>query len=284
MRPNVRRSRSAAAVFVLVMLSFPVFAQLPEAPPSELGFDPAKLHEIDAAVNRAIEAKTIPGAVVAVGRRGRLAFVRAYGRRAIVPEAEPMTRDSVFDLASLTKPIATASSVLILVDRGKLSLDDTLGKLLPEFSGGGKAGITVEQLLRHRAGLIADNPLSDYANGPETAWKRLADLRTTAEPGSRFVYSDVGYILLGKIVEKVSGQTLHEFTTEALFDPLGMTGTGYQPGLSGRVDIKKVAPTEPIDGKMTRGVVHDPRAGPWAARPVTPGCSARPMTSPCSAR
>src|SRR6185312_14966015 len=99
------------------------------------------------------------------------------------PAHEPMTRDTVFDLASLTKPVATATSVMLLVERKRLRLDDTLGRLLPEFDNHGKGAITVEQLLRHRTGLIADNPLADYADGPARAWERLANLDLKAKPG-----------------------------------------------------------------------------------------------------
>ena len=103
-----------------------------------------------------------------------------------------MTRDTAFDMASLTKPVATATSIMILIEEGKLRLTDRLGRLLPEFDNHGKGAITLDQLLRHRAGLIPDDPISDYKDGPETAWKRLADLDLVGPPGERFRYSDVG--------------------------------------------------------------------------------------------
>ena len=112
-----------------------------------------------------------------------------------------MTRDTVFDMASLTKPIATATSVMILVEEGKVRLGDRLVRSLPEFDNHGKGPITIDHLLRHRAGFIPDNPLADYSNGPETAWKRIAELELTSRPGERFSYSDVGFLVLGKLVE-----------------------------------------------------------------------------------
>ena len=166
-----------------------------------------------------------------------------------------MTRDTLFDMASLTKPVATATSVMILLERGKLRLNDRLGKLLPEFDNHGKGRITVEELLRHRAGLIADNALADYGDGPEAAWKKLADLELKSPPGSSYVYSDVGFLTLGRIVERVSGQGLDRFARENIFQPLGMADTGFLPADAGRA-----APTEPDDGTMLRGTVHDPRA------------------------
>ena len=136
---------------------------LPEAPAAALGFDPERLKRIDERIDRAIAEGQIPGAVVIVGRRGAIVHVRAAGRRGVEPKAEPMTRDTIFDMASLTKPVATATAVMILVEEGKLRLDDRVVTFLPELDNHGKDRITVEHLLRHRAGLVPDNPLKDYA-------------------------------------------------------------------------------------------------------------------------
>jgi uncharacterized protein YbbC (DUF1343 family) len=228
---------------------------LPERPPEALGLDPARLARIDAAVETAIQRGQVPGAVVIVGRRGAIGHVGVFGRRSIEPEAAPMTRDTVFDLASLTKPVATATSVLLLIERGRVRLDEPITRYLPELDSQGKRAITVEHLLRHRAGLIADNPLADYADGPDTAWKRIADLSLVHSPGEQFLYTDVGFIILGKLVETVSGRTLDAFAAEEVFEPLGMTDCRFRPG-----DIGRVAPTERERGEMLRGVVHDPRA------------------------
>jgi len=157
-------------------------AGLPEAPPESVGLDPVRLARIDEVVTRAISGKAVPGAVVLVGRRGKVAYARAAGLRSVCPCDEPMTRDTLFDMASLTKPVATATSVMILLERGRLHLNDRLGKLLPEFDNHGKGRITVEELLRHRAGLIADNALADYGDGPEAAWGKVADLELKSPP------------------------------------------------------------------------------------------------------
>ena len=193
-----------------------MWAALPDAPPLSLGFDAERLKRIDAAIDLAIEHRDVPGAVVLVGRRGSIAYARAAGLRAVEPKAEPMTRDTVFDMASLTKPIATATSVVILLEEGKLRLDDRLGRVLPEFDNHGKAAITIEQLLRHRAGFIPDNPLADYKNGPDTAWKRIAELGLVSPPGERFSYSDVGFLVLGKLVEHKGGHDLGLFARERI--------------------------------------------------------------------
>jgi uncharacterized protein YbbC (DUF1343 family)/CubicO group peptidase (beta-lactamase class C family) len=238
-------------------------ASLPSAVPSELGLDTGRLARIESAVERAIAAGKVPGAVVLVGRRGKVTYAVALGRRAVEPGAEPMTRETVFDLASLTKPLATATSIMILVEQGKLRLDDTLARLLPEFDNHGKGAITVEQLLRHRSGLLADNPLGDYADGPDGAWKRLAELDLTNPPGARFRYSDVNYLVLGRLVERISGQRLDRFAAAHIFGPAGMSDTGFRPigeAPGAAVSPDRIAPTERADGVMLRGVVHDPRA------------------------
>jgi uncharacterized protein YbbC (DUF1343 family)/CubicO group peptidase (beta-lactamase class C family) len=243
-------------VLCLLMGSPPTSrAGLPEAPPEALGFDPARLARIDHLVDQAIKGHAVPGAVVLVGRRGKIAYVKAFGRRALVPADEPMTRDTIFDMASLTKPVATATSVMILLEQGKLRLDDRLGKLLPEFDNHGKGAITIEQLLRHRAGLIADNSIKDFADGPESAWKRLAELDLKYPPGSSYIYSDVGFMTLGKVVERVSGQGLDTFSRENIFKPLDMVDSRFRPD-----ETDRVAPTEPDQGAMLRGQVHDPRS------------------------
>ncbi len=239
----------------LCLLTGQARGALPEGPPEQLGFDPARLGRLDALVEKAVADKVVPGAVVLVGRHGKIAYVKAFGNRAVEPGVEPMTRDTIFDLASLTKPVATATSAMILVEQGKLRLDDRLGAILPEFDNHGKGEITVEQLLRHRAGLIADNPIGDFSDGPKAAWEHLAALHLKSPPGSSYVYSDVGFMTLGKIVETVSGTSLDKFSQEQIFKPLGMTDTRFSAS-----DASRVAPTERAEGAMLRGTVHDPRA------------------------
>ncbi len=168
-----------------------------------------------------------------------------------------MTIDTVFDLASLTKPIATATSIMLLIQQGKLELNQTVSSIIPEFAAHGKDTITIRYLLTHTSGLIADNSISDYADGPDQAFVKINTLKLTAEPGAEFIYSDVGFILLGRIVEVVSGQSVHEFSQSSIYGPLGMAETGYLPGDALKA---RAAVTEERDGHWMQGEVHDPRA------------------------
>ena len=211
-------------------------------------------------IEEAIAEKKLPGCVVVVGRREEVLLTRAYGSRSILPEATPMTTDTVFDLASLTKPIATATSIMILVERGLVSLDAPASRYVPELAT--LPPFTVRQLLLHESGLVADTALDDYTRGPAEAMKRIAAHRMAAQPGERFIYSDVGFIVLGEIVHRVSGQDLATFAAREIFAPLGMTETGFLPPADLR---KRAAPTEWRDagaGGWMLGDVHDPRA--WA--------------------
>ncbi len=248
---------------VVLVLLFPVAAcgiappQTKKPSPEAAGFDPTRLERIDDAVKRGIDAGQLPGAVVLVVRQGKIAFHKAYGHRSLEPERVPMTADTIFDLASLTKPVATATSVMILLEQGKLRLSDRVAEHLPDFGQNGKDKITVEQLLLHTAGFIADNPLGDYADGREEAIKRIYKLTPVAEPGTKFIYSDVGFIVLGELVEKLSGKKLDVFAEEHLFKPLGMRDTGYRVSEEGH---KRAGPTQKRNDKWMLGEVHDPRA------------------------
>jgi len=230
---------------------------LPSAPPEQAGLDSRQLSAIDQAVEEALAARKMPGCVVLIGRRGKIVFDKAYGLRQVEPAPLPMTLDTVFDLASLTKPVATATSVMILAERGKVRLDQPVAQYLPEFAVNGKQSITAIHLLTHQGGLIADNPLGDYRDGPEKARERLFALKPVVPPGARFIYSDVGYLVLGELVERVAGQKLDEFACENIFKPLGMIETGFLPSPELR---RRAAPTEKRDGKWIQGEVHDPRA------------------------
>jgi uncharacterized protein YbbC (DUF1343 family)/CubicO group peptidase (beta-lactamase class C family) len=232
-------------------------APLPVVPPETLGVSAERLAQIDAVVRQAIARGDLPGAVVVVVHRGRVIFRKAYGSRSKQPADAPMTPEVVFDLASLTKPIATATAVMLLVEQGKLRLTDRLAQHLPAFRRKETEGITVAQLLLHTSGFIADNPLADYRGGRAEALKRLHALKPVAEPGTRFTYSDVGYILLGELVERVSGQALDEFTRKHVFGPLGMNETTFRP--QGKLR-ERCAPTEKRGGRWLQGEVHDPRA------------------------
>jgi serine-type D-Ala-D-Ala carboxypeptidase len=216
-----------------------------------------RLTAIDDAVQAAIERHELPGAVVLVLHRDEVVYRKAFGQRAVQPTAEPMTLDTVFDLASLTKPIVTALAILLLIEDGKLNVGDPLAKFLPAFRRKETEAITIAQLLTHTGGFIADNALVNYQDGPAAAWEKLFALNPVAPPGSKFVYSDVSYLLLGKAVETVSGQPLDEFARKRIFGPLGMAETGYRP--QGELK-RRAAPTEKRDGRWLVGEVHDPRA------------------------
>jgi CubicO group peptidase (beta-lactamase class C family) len=244
-------------VEVIAIAAVGVPPRLPLAAPAELGLSDELSAKIEAEVTAAIGENKLPGCVVVVGYRGRIIHAQAYGNRRIEPEREAMTVDTVFDLASLTKPIATATSAMILVQRNKLRLDDAVAKHLPEFAANGKDKITVEHLLLHTGGLIADNPLSDYEDGRERAIERICAIKPVAAPGERFIYSDVSFMSLGLVVEKAAGQPLDEFARDNIFRPLGMSQTMFRPGEELRA---RTAPTEKRNGEWLVGEVHDPRA------------------------
>ncbi|HLL14527.1 MAG TPA: exo-beta-N-acetylmuramidase NamZ domain-containing protein [Pyrinomonadaceae bacterium] len=248
---------------------------LPVALPSSVGMSAERLARIDAAVAESIARKETPGAVVLAARRGRVVWRKAYGARALVPKRETMTTDTIFDAASLTKVVATATSIMILVERGQVRLSDPLSRHLPQMREGGRENVTIEELLTHRAGFGPDFDLREQWTGYEEAMKRLAieRLRNVA-PGRRFLYSDIGYIALGEVVKRVSGEPLDVFARRNIFEPLGMRDTTFNPPAALR---PRIAPTEQrraqaayLGGRpetlgadadrWLRGEVHDPTA------------------------
>lgn len=242
---------------LLLVAATQVATPLAKAQPAEVGLDPQQLSRIDAAVTQALEDQRAPGAVVLVLRQGKIVFRKAYGYRQLLPTREAMTVDTVFDLASLTKPIATGTAIMLLIEEGKLGLEDAVEKHLPGFGKNGKEKVTIKHLLLHTSGLIADNPLKEYEGGKEKAMENIYNLKLRSEPGTRFTYSDVGFIVLGAIVEKLTGETLDTYCQKRIFIPLGMKDTTFLPTkeLAGRC-----APTEQVRGEWLRGKVHDPRA------------------------
>ena len=213
--------------------------------------------EIREAMEAAISAGDLPGAVVGFWHNGEWLVRETFGNRVVGETNEPMTLDTVFDMASITKPVATATSIAILAERGKVNVEAPVKTYLPEFTGDGRDDVLVKHLLTHTAGLIPDNAIGDYKSGVDEAWKNLFAVKIQSTPGSKFVYSDVCFQLLGKIVERASGQPLNEFAKANIFEPLGMKDSGYLPAEALR---PRIAPTEVRDGKMLRGEVHDPRA------------------------
>ncbi|HST12964.1 MAG TPA: exo-beta-N-acetylmuramidase NamZ domain-containing protein [Terriglobales bacterium] len=218
----------------------------------------ARLSVVDAIVQHAIEEHQIPGAVVLIGHDGRVVYRKAFGHRSLEPRRELMTVDTIFDLASLSKVIATTTSVMQLVERGKVRVSDTVVKYLPEFGQNGKEDITVRQLLTHYSGLAPDLDLQAPWQGKDTAYKMAFAEKPETTPGSGFVYSDINFIVLGALVEKVSGQSLDRYTEDHVFAPLKMAHTRYLPPKAWRV---KIAPTQYDDhNHMLWGEVHDPTA------------------------
>jgi uncharacterized protein YbbC (DUF1343 family)/CubicO group peptidase (beta-lactamase class C family) len=221
-----------------------------------------RLDAVDSIIQTAIADGNIPGAVLIVGHDGKVIYRKAYGNRALEPKRELMTIDTVFDLASLTKVIVTATSVMQLVELGKVRLNDPVAKYLPEFAQNGKEDITVRQLLTHYSGLAPDLDLKAPWEQKDTAY-RMAFAETPAQaPGAAFTYSDINFIVLGALVERVSGESLDAYATKHIFTPLKMTRTRFVPPLLTRAGwLSKIAPTQYDENEhMLRGVVHDPTA------------------------
>jgi uncharacterized protein YbbC (DUF1343 family) len=232
--------------------------------PVALGQEPAAsggkwAETIDRLVGLAIEEGKMPGCVIGFGSSQGLMWKKAYGLRSVEPQPVQMTLDTVFDLASLTKPIATATGVMHLIESGLIRLDAPVSEYLPEFVSEGKKEITVRQLLIHTSGLIPDNPMSDYTEGPEVAWQKICELKPQAQPGKAFKYSDVNFIVLGKLIERKSGMRLDQYVREKTLAPLDMVDSGYGVPEALR---DRCAPSEKRDGEWMIGTVHDPRA--WA--------------------
>jgi uncharacterized protein YbbC (DUF1343 family)/CubicO group peptidase (beta-lactamase class C family) len=213
---------------------------------------------VDAVIEQAIQERQIPGAVLVVGHDGRVIYRKAYGERALEPRREPMTLDTIFDLASLTKVIATTTVVMQLVEQGKVRLNDPVAKYLPEFAQNGKEDITLRQLLTHYSGLEPDLDLKTTWEGKETAYGMAFAGAPEDPPGSKFTYSDINFIVLGALVERVSGETLDEYAMRHIFVPLKMMHTRFLPPASW---LPKIAPTQYDENEhMLWGVVHDPTA------------------------
>jgi uncharacterized protein YbbC (DUF1343 family)/CubicO group peptidase (beta-lactamase class C family) len=213
---------------------------------------------IDRAIEEAIQQNRLPGAVVLVGHDGHVVYRKAYGQRAVVPRAEAMTLDTIFDCASLTKVIATTSSLMKLFEEGRFRLNDKVTDYIPEFQGG-KSEITLRNLFTHFSGLAPDVVLKPEWSGNETGLRLAYTTKPTGPPGVRHVYSDINFILLGELVHRLSGQPLNEYARQHVFLPLGMKETTFLPPASW---IPRIAPTERPDKNSPplRGVVHDPTA------------------------
>ncbi len=226
--------------------------------PQALGeaFRADKLAAMDAAIEMAIANHKCPGGVLWLEHDGT-AYHKAFGSRALEPEREPMTEDTIFDAASLTKVVATTPAVMLLVERGQVALEAPVRTYIPEFTGGGKELVTVRQLLTHTSGLPPDlETKTDWHGQAEGIQKACAET-LQSKPGTAFKYSDINFILLGEIAQRVSKTPLEVFARREVFGPLKMTDTGFLPS---KEKLPRIAPTEVVNGRPWRGVVHDPTA------------------------
>jgi uncharacterized protein YbbC (DUF1343 family)/CubicO group peptidase (beta-lactamase class C family) len=229
-------------------------------PDSPLELREEQLEPIAEVVEKAIQEGQIPGAVVLVGNQEQVLYRKAFGYRSLVPDKQIMTEDTIFDVASLTKVVATTTAVMQQVEKGKLSLEDPVAKHWSAFKANGKRYITVRHLLTHTSGLRPDLSLKHRWYGNGTALKKIIAEKPVAPPGKRVIYSDINFAVLGELVRRVSGQSLDIYCSEHIFKPLGMRDTVFTPPTALR---DRIAPTEYLhesSGKILWGEVHDPTA------------------------
>lgn len=270
--PTLPRRRTTLLATLCVALLGAGCAQLPgqgSGTRAQARLDAARLAQIDRAILDNIAARKLPGAVFHLEREGAV-YEKAYGHYTYEEGAAPVAADTVFDAASLSKVLSTAPSVLLLAEDGKLDLEAPLVRYFPECAGGGKDAITVRQLLTHSSGLPAGLPAKPAWQGDEAAHVLACSQAVTHAPGSFFRYSDINYILLGQLVERVAGMPLERFALQRIFAPLGMADTGYRP--LERTAAARIAPTQRgadavagaalhgdlAPGQLLAGVVHDP--------------------------
>jgi CubicO group peptidase (beta-lactamase class C family) len=214
---------------------------------------------LDAAVEAGIRSRTYPAATVVIGRSDTILYAKGYGTYAWTGDSrQPDPGYSLWDVASLSKVIATASAVAVLVDRQRLDLDAPVSRLLPRFAGEVKDHVTVRMLLDHTSGLPAWAPLGGREGTAAGAWSRLFDIGLTRPAGETSLYSDLNAILAAQVVEQVAGTSFDQFTRDSVFGPTGMGSAMWQPVAA---DQLRSVPTERrADGSMLFGSVHDPNA------------------------
>ncbi|MDD5764688.1 MAG: serine hydrolase [Candidatus Marinimicrobia bacterium] len=232
------------------------------------GFNLEKLRRVDAVIQQHISDGKIPGATLLVARKGYIAYRKAYGNAQITPTVEKISEETIFDMASCTKPVATASSIMLLVEEGKLRLLDPVKQFIPEYTdfvdSAGNTGdpIRIYHLLTHTSGLPPYTDVSALkaqfgSPCPEQVIQKIATIKKQNPTGTVFDYSCLGYITLAEIIHRMTGKTIDEFSQERIFTPLGMKNTMFCPP---EKFLPRIAPTEVIDGKPLRGFVHDPLA------------------------
>ena len=242
----------------LLTTAFLMGALFPSALAAPKSASAVGLDVVDSIVQDAIRDGQVPGAVVLIGHDGQVIYRKAFGERVLEPRREPMSVDTIFDLASLTKVVATSVAVTQLVQKGEVRVNEPVAKYIPEFAENGKEEITVRELLTHHSGLPKDLDLSQPWESRETALQAAYSEKPIFAPGSQFLYSDVNFIVLGALVERVSGTSLDQYCRKNIFIPLNMTHTRFLPPPAW---LPKIAPTQFDEhDKMLRGVVHDPTA------------------------
>ncbi len=266
----MRRERTYTGKLFLTILAILAAAAVAGAPAragqaagSEPGLDAQKLAGIPAVVNQAIAQGKCPGAVVLIGHRGRVVYRAAFGHRSLVPTVTPMTPDTIFDMASMTKVIATTTAIMQLFEQGKIRLDNPVADYWPAFGENGKEHITVRELMTHYSGLAPDLELKTDWSGYETAMQKIVDERPLYPPGTRFLYSDINFETLGELVHRISGEPLDVYCAQHIFKPLGMKDTSFRPLEELHVSRERIAPEQyeyGDHGPLLWGVVHDPTA------------------------
>lgn len=260
-RAQSLRSRQLAAIAAVLAALLLACMQSGRAEPTistpgPLG-KPVPMHELEAVVAAQIADANVAGAVVAIGDASGVRERVALGQRTVGRDAELMTEDTIFDLASLTKAVATSTAVLQLAERGRLDLEAPAGRYWPAFADGGKARITIRQLLTHTSGLPPGLAARSELRGPASVLHAIGIMPPISEPGHRVIYSDLNYVALGEIVQRVSGVGLDAWCAQHIFRPLGMRDTAFRPS---RKAIMRIAPTIIRNGRWLRGKVHDPTA------------------------
>jgi CubicO group peptidase (beta-lactamase class C family) len=247
-------------LLLALALAATVSDSVPVRPARTVGMAADRLVEVDRIIERGRAAGAYPGAAVVIGRRGAVVHQKGYGRLAWPASAPAVDPDrSVYDLASLTKAVCLTTAAMILYDEGKLPLDLRVQTVLPEFTGRWKERVTVGQLLTHRSGLPPGRRIYETATNPAQAREQVLTTRLNSMPGGVTDYSDLGPMVLGWTIERVSGMPLDQFCQTRIFEPLGMTDTRYRPPSAWR---ERIAPTEmyPRRGYPLRGEVHDESA------------------------
>ena len=268
-------------IAVAAVLVVPVFAQgaLRLDSPERHGMNPVKLAQVDRVVNDAITAKEIPGAVLSIVRGNDIVYLKAYGNKSVVPTVEPMTTETLFDLASVSKCVGTTLAFMQLIENGYVRLTDNVDRYIPDFKpwknpeSGEMVDITIRDLLSHSSGLTpyinADTFVKEYGgNNPEKMeWYIATQVKRNFRPGTDFMYSCLNFVTLQRILERVTGEKLYEYTQRNVFDVLGLTHTCYfpliyTPAVSNSAELAGLcAPTEvQADGKPLVAQVHDPMA------------------------